>query len=92
MAKKKTPTVNADLFAKTQAPADIEASTDRVKPLSVSLRESEYAEFDKIAAEMNVTRMGMMNAGLRDFLKRYKAGKIRASVGIEKGRVVVTIH
>ena len=93
MAKKKS-TVTADLFAKTtppQQPAEDEAS-DKVKPLSVSLRESEYAEFDAIAAELNITRMAAMNAALRDFLKRYKAGKVKPVVTIEKGRVVVTIN
>lgn len=92
MAKKST--VTADLFAKTtapQAPAEDEAS-DKVKPLSVSLRESEYREFDEIAGQVNATRMAVMNAALRDFLKRHRAGKAKPVVTIEKGRVVVSIN
>lgn len=94
MAKKK-PTINPDLFAKTTPPAtqaaQPQAKPDNVRPVSVSLRDSEYKAFDDIAAALHppATRMAVMNEALRDFLRRHKAGRVKLASRVEAGRVLV---
>ncbi len=65
--------------------------TDKVRAVSVSLRESEYATYDQIAAGLDpaATRMAVMNEALRIFVRMYRAGKIKIASGIEGGRVIV---
>lgn len=78
--------------AATSPPGEGEGGvTDKVRAVSVSLRESEYAAYDEIAAGMNpqATRMAVMNEALRIFVRMYRAGKIKIASGIEGGRVIV---
>jgi predicted transcriptional regulator len=67
------------------------AKPDNVRPVSVSLRDSEYKAFDEIAGKLNpqATRMAVMNEALRDFLRRHKAGKVKLASRVESGRVLV---
>jgi hypothetical protein len=64
---------------------------DKVRAVSVSLRESEYAAFDEIAAGLNpaATRMAVMNEALRIFMRMHMDGRIKIASSIEAGRVVV---
>jgi hypothetical protein len=62
--------VNDDLFKKT------DSEKDPIKSRGVGLRESEWAEIEGIADELNTTPHGLAVYAIRDFLTRYKAGEI----------------
>lgn len=107
MAKGKKVTISENPFAKTDRPAQARMPVDagapsepqpaqiepgnKVRAVSVSLRESEYAAFDEIAASLAPasTRMAVMNEALRIFLRAYKAGGVKIKSDVEGGRVIV---
>lgn len=76
MAKKKLATLG--IFARTE-PKPSEPTADPEKAISwgVSLQSSEWAEIEKIAAELNMKRGALAASLLRYAVKEYKAGKIK---------------
>lgn len=74
MAKVKPTT--KDIFAKTEPGQDDQAQ-DIIKARGVGLKESEWAELEKIAAELSMTLHAVSAYGVRYFLKAYQAGKIK---------------
>lgn len=107
MAKGKKVTIQENPFAKTDRPAQSRTPMDagapsepqpvqiepgdKVRAVSVSLRESEYVAFDEIAANLSpaATRMAVMNEALRIFLRAYKADRVKIKSDVEGGRVIV---
>jgi len=66
---------------------------EKVRAVSVALRDEEYRDFDQIAGQLQplaATRMAVMNYALRRFLRDYKAGKVQVTTKAEDGRIVIT--
>lgn len=76
MAKKKITTLG--IFARTE-PKPNEPTADPEKAISwgVSLPGKEWAEIEKIAAELNMKRGALAAVFVRYAVKEYKAGKIK---------------
>ena len=64
-----------DLFKKTE-PSQA-AGADIIKARGVGLKESEWAELQKVAKELGTNLHAVTAYGVRYFLKAYKAGKIK---------------
>ena len=77
MAKRegRDPKKGAGLFDKTESdePAEIK---DEVKSYGVGLHESEWKQYEAIAAELGQTKNKVAAYALRDFLKRWDSGDI----------------
>lgn len=82
MAKKKPDMSN--IFAKTEKS---EEEADKIASRGVGLRESEWAEVDRIAAEQNFTPHSVAAEGLRFFLAELAAGRAQISQEIKTGRI-----
>ena len=50
---------------------------DKIQARGVGLRQSEWAEIERIAAEVGTTPHAIAAYGLRYFMKDYRAGKIK---------------
>jgi hypothetical protein len=79
----------SDLFAQTTAQADEEKTAtrpvrDRAKTGGVSLRQSEWDAYTKLAEEYGVSRNAIMGYALRYFLAEHAAGE--ATVEFERVR------
>ena len=76
MAKKK---LEMNIFARTDKPAAAQPAADPEKSISwgVSLKGSEWAEIEKIAAELNTKRGALAALFVRYAVKEYKAGKMK---------------
>lgn len=86
-----TPTLQAEaVFDTTDRRRRPEAT--KVKAISVSLTMLEYGEIDQIAAKLEISRMGIMNAAIRHTLAMYRAGKIKIKTGQKAGRVTVSFE
>lgn len=70
MAKQKPDMSN--LFTKTE-PEQPKAD-DKIKPVGIGLRESEWDKIETIGAELGVNRHRMAAWALRDFIARWEAG------------------
>jgi len=65
-----------DIFSKTEAAGQSEK--DIIEARGVGLKKSEWAELEKIAAELGDMTLHAVTAyGVRYFLKQYQAGKIK---------------
>ena len=65
------------LFEKTAPAAGTPAAQDIIKARGVGLKESEWAELQKVADELGTNLHAVTAYGVRYFLKAYKAGKIK---------------
>ena len=61
--------------------ADPQPAADPVKARGIGLRLSEWADLDKIAAELGIKPHALAAHALRDWLKRYAAGEIPTETG-----------
>jgi hypothetical protein len=52
-------------------------SEDRVRAHGIGLKDSEWSELEKIAAEIGVTTHAAAAYGIKYFMRDYKAGKIK---------------
>jgi hypothetical protein len=80
MARKELdPKESAGLFKKTEPeqPQDADQPKDEVKSYGVGLRESEWKQYEAIAAELGQTKHKVAAYALRDFLRRWEAGEIQ---------------
>lgn len=85
MAKKKQPTVNTNLFAKTgtpeQAMLDPEAEKaekeKKRRPIGVYLRVGTRAKVDKIAEKEGLSRHALLAYAVAYFVREYEAGKVK---------------
>lgn len=84
------PTLQAEAFDPSDRRRRPEAT--KVKPISVSLTVAEYRDIDQIAAKMEITRMGIMNAAIRHTIALYHAGKVKIKTGQKAGRVTVSFE
>ena len=73
MAKRQK--LGADLFSKTDSKQA--TASDKIKARGVGLKESEWAEIEKIAGEMGQTAHYVSAALLRHGLEAYRAGKLK---------------
>lgn len=74
MAKKKP---NLNIFAKTAAPAAAAADEDKKVSFGVTLKASEWAEIESLAASLSMKRGPLAVSLLRYGLQALKAGKIK---------------
>ncbi len=52
-------------------------SDDKIRARGVGMKESEWAELEKIAKEIGVTVHAAASYGIKYFMRDYKAGKIK---------------
>lgn len=72
------PKEGAGMFSKTESDQPQEAQPkDEVKSYGVGLRESEWKQYEAIAAELGQTKHKVAAYALRDFLRRWDAGEIQ---------------
>ena len=78
MAKKQdNPMTN--IFARTEAPSTAPAAVsvdDKVKPIGIGLKRSEWERLQQIANEVGMKRHELTLKILRDFIRRYDAGEV----------------
>lgn len=85
MAKKKQPTVNTNLFAKTgtleqanQDPEALKAEKEKQRrPVGVYLRVDTRAKVDKIAEAEGLSRHALLAFAVAEFVRQYEAGKVK---------------
>lgn len=70
MAKQKPDLSN--IFAKTETGS--ETPKDKIKPVGVGLKESEWERIESIGAELGANRHKLAAWIMRDFIARYDAG------------------
>ena len=77
---KKQPTINTNLFGSTQAADPQPEETEKKKnyPISVYLTHEEREELEGMAASVGLTRHALLQFALKDFIKRFRAGEIKA--------------
>lgn len=74
MAKAKKPEINLNIFSKTGEPTE-EQPQDKIKPVGIGLKASEWQRLEEIAGELGVTRHNLSMYILRDFIRRYEKGE-----------------
>ena len=79
--------INTNLFAKTESDAP---KADPVKAQGVGLPVSEWAAFDAIAAEHNITKHALRVAAVRYFMAQYEAGAVEVKAEVIAGKVAAT--
>ena len=65
------------IFAKTEPSPDKPADPEKSISWGVSLKGSEWAEIEKISAELNMKRGALAALFVRYAVKEYKAGKMK---------------
>lgn len=84
MAKQRA-TIDAGLFANTEAGAPVEVPADGpTKNMSVGMKQSEAELIEGIAAEFGVSMNAIMRYGLRYFLRDYLAGRVDLASDVRK--------
>ena len=76
---KKQPTISSDLFGKTTAAADQQPEEKKNYPTSVYLTREEKAELDSMASGVGLSRHALLQFAIKDFIKRFRAGEIKAA-------------
>ena len=77
MAKKVKPNPLTDIFAKTEKPGEDGRLPDPVRPRGIGLKTFQWKRLEEIAGETGTTAHNVAIWAVRDFLKRWAAGKIR---------------
>jgi LDH2 family malate/lactate/ureidoglycolate dehydrogenase len=58
--------------------------SDIIKSRGVGLKQSEWAEIDQIAAELDTTPHSIAAYGVRYFLKAWREGKVKPQTHVKK--------
>jgi len=83
MAKKTT--INENLFSRTTA---AEPEETKNYPISVYLTQEEKTELKSMAKDAGLSRHALLQFAVRDFMKRFKAGEIKAETETVKVTVL----
>lgn len=84
MAKKTT--ISADLFKSTDT--NQEETKTKNYPVSVYITAEERAELDDMAKAAGLTRHALLQFAVKEFMKRYRAGEIKAETETVKVTVL----
>jgi hypothetical protein len=57
---------------------------DKIQARGIGLKGSEWAEVEKIAAQLDTTTHAILTYGVRYFLKHWREGKIKTHTEVKK--------